>query len=162
MIFCLFLINISALFPSEELPASQPAPPDQPSVMSTDFLPFFTISHTHPQEASKHHAAVLGGTLAVTCMSPCLGPLISPAPLTQCFAPWKSHSFDMVCSKSCCSPDLSYSILPLWSFPFPATFFLISFHLLFPLFSSHQIENIPSNLSPLPPSLSFLFSTNWL
>lgn len=61
--FCLLLSNISALFPSEEQPASQPAPPDQPSVISTDFLPFFTISHTHPQEASKVHADVLGGTL---------------------------------------------------------------------------------------------------
>lgn len=90
MTFCLVLINISALFPSEELPARQPAPPDQPSVISSDFLPFFTIFHTHPQEASKHHAAVLGGTLAVTCMSPCLGPLISPAPSLSVLLPGKA------------------------------------------------------------------------
>lgn len=74
--------------------ASQPAPPDQPSVISTDFLPFITISHTHPQEASK----------------------------------------------------------------LMLMFLLISSHLLFPLFSSHQIENIPSNLSPPPPSSSFFIT----
>ena len=62
--FYLLLSNISALFPSEELSASQPAPPYQPSsAISTDSLPFLTISHTHPQEASKLHADVLADTL---------------------------------------------------------------------------------------------------
>lgn len=159
--FCLLLSNISGFFPSEELLASQPALlisllwPQLTFFPSSQFL--ILILRKLPRFMLISLVALCSSHLYVSLPWPTHFPCTS-----LCSVPWKSHSFAVVCSKNCFSLDLCYPILPLWSFPLPAMSFLISSHLLFPLFSSHQIENIPSNLSPLSPSLSFFSSINWL
>lgn len=77
--FCLLLSNISVLFPSEELPARQPAPPYQSSVISTDFpssqfltfilrkLPSFTLMLVAP--CSNHLYVSLPWSTHLPCTS---------------------------------------------------------------------------------------------